>query len=344
MYTKEYFINEFLAFDDKENVDEHINRLETYISESGYDLQLKLILYYYQGLKADDLENNYNKACEFSALALDLLKTTSWGWLELQVLASAISRAPHYTTSWEFMQKALKVLDDKFVNHENYEYSKFRLYGNLTWRLIRARYYDDADPADIQNKFDQCIKEAITFCEKMDYKIYRLVLLVRQAVFYGDSDKILKYVHELEATRDKIWIRTTKDEVVEYFLCLGSNVTTDLKNLIVGWQMHKRRIELRMKAAELAKAAGVRHATINLYERGERGAVYAKLCKIANALNVDVSYFYGEASTESLNATTDITTHKLIQLMAQMSENEKNYLLESARLIMKFNHIDHTEE
>jgi len=338
MRTKEYFIDEFLKFNDKENVDEYISRLEAYISENGDDMQLKLILYYYRGAKADDIENNYEKACEIATLVLESLKTVSWGWLEIQVLASAITRAPHYTLGWESMQKALDILDNEFFNHEHYEYTKLRFYFNFTLRLLRARYYDNADPADIQAKFDQCMQQAISFCEKKGYITHRTVLLVRQAVFYGDSDKILEYVDALEATKDKMWIRTTKDEVVEYFQRLGGKATTDLKNLIVGWQIYKRRKALGMSTSDLTDAIGATSpATINLYERGDRGVGPARLCKIAEVLGVDMSYFYGGSSTEPTNTTTDIATHKVAQLMLQMSEREKECLLENAMSLIKLN-------
>jgi len=337
MITREYFINEFLGFDDKENVDQYISCLEAYISEREYDLQLELILYAYRKYKINDIENCYEKACEAIAPVFELVKNMDLGWLEIQVLASIIDNVPHYTMGEKLMQKAFNILDNEFADHEYYEYVKLRFYFNFTWRLLRARYYDDADPADIQTKFDQCMEQAISFCEKNNYFIFRTVLLVRQALFYGDSDKILEYVDALEATKDKMWIRTTKDEVVEYFQRLGGKATTNLKNLIVGWQIYKRRNELGMTTAELTDAIeATSPATINLYERGGRGVGPARLCKIAEVLGVDMSYFYGGSSTESANTTTDITTHKVAQLMAQMSETDKESVLE---LVKCFVHI-----
>jgi len=338
MYTKEYFINEFLGFQDKEKVDECISRLEAYISESGYDLQLELILYYYRMTKIDDIENCYDKASEVATPAFELLKNMDWGWLEIQVLASVIGHISNYTISWEFMQKAFQILDDEFSDHESYEVTKSRFYFNFTVRLLRARYYDDASPADIQAKFAQCMEQAISFCEKNNYFVFRTVLLVRQALFYGDSDKILEYVEALEATKDKMWIRTTKDEVVEYFQRLGGKATTDLKNLIVGWQIYKRRKALGMTTADLTDAVGATStATINLYERGDRGVGPARLCKIAEVLGVEMSYFYGGSGIELANTTTDVATHKMAQLMCQMSESEKEFLIEFAKDFIKFN-------
>ena len=340
MYTKEYFVNEFLRFTDKEKVDEYISRLEAYMSERSYDIELELILCAYRKYKVDDIENSYKKACEAVAPAFELLKNMSWGWLEIQVLASIIVHAPHYTVGWEFMQKALDILRRDFSNrdYQTLELTKLRFYFNFTLKLLRARYYDDTDPADIKAKFDQCIQQAISICEKFDLITYRTVLLVRQAVFYGNANEILEYIDALRATGDKMWLRTTKDEVVEYFQRLGGKATTDLKNLIVGWQIYKRRNELGMTTAELTDAIGATSpATINLYERGGRGVGPARLCKIAEVLGVEMSYFYGGTSTEPANSTTDTTTHKMAQLMCQLSESDKEYLLEQAKLLINLN-------
>jgi len=338
MRTKEYFIDGFLAFNDIENVAKYINRLEAYISKSGYDLQLELILHYYRMTQADAIENSYEKALEEATQIFELLKNTEWGWLEIQVLGSAIGRTPHYTMSEELMQKAFCILDNEFSDHELYEFTKCRFYINLTLRLLRARYYDSANPADIQAKFDWYMQQALSFCEKKNYITYRTILLTRQAIFYGDSDKILECLDNLKTTEDKMWIKTTKDEVVEYFQRLKSSATTDLKNLIVGWQMYKRRIELGISTADLASAIGISSpTTINLYERGGRGVGPARLCKVAEVLGVDISYFYGETNAEPANITTDIITYKMVQLMSQMSEGDKEYLLEHAKLFANLN-------
>jgi len=336
MRTKEYFINEFLKFTDKENVDEYISCLEAYISENEYDMQLELILYAYQKYKINDIENCYEKACEVVAPVFDLLKNTEWGWLEIQVLASVIGNVPHYTMGEALMNKAFKILDNEFIDHENHEYTKLRFYFNFSWRLLRARYYDNANPADIQAKFDRYFQQAISLCEKYDYITVRTVLLVRQAIFYGDSKKILEYLDALKVTGDKMWLRTTKDEVVEYFQRLGGKATIDLKNLIVGWQIYKRRKELGMSIEDLADAIDAPSIkTMYVYERGVRGVGSERLCKIAEALGVDMSYFYGGPDTEPANITTDIATHKMGKLMSQMSEKEKEYLLDNARGLIK---------
>jgi len=338
MHTKEDYTNQYLNFssNDKENVDALISGLETYISENGCDLQLELILYAYRKYKVDDLENCYEKACEAAAPVFELLENTNWGWLEIQVLACVIGHVPYYTMGEKLVQQAFDILDNKFADHEYYEFTKFRFYMNFTLRLLRARYYEATNPADIQAKFDQCLQQAISFCEKNNYITFRTVLLVRQAVFYGDSNRILECMDALKVTGDKMWIRTTKDEVVEYFQCLGGNVTTDLKNLIVGWQIYKRRKELGMSTSQLADAIDATSTSaINLYERGERGVGTAKLCKVAEVLKVSIFYFFGGIGTESAHAITDIPTHIMGQFMAQMSEREKDFMLEMARNLIK---------
>jgi len=339
MHNKEYFVNEYLnsSSKDMEKVDELISCLEAYISENEYDMQLELILHDYRTYKAGVIEDCYEKSCKKAAPIFELLQATDWDWLEIQILASAIGYVPYYTMGWELMQKAFNMLDNEFSSHKSRNFTKFRFHMNFTLRLLRARYYDDTDPGDIQTKFDHCIQQAIAFCEKNDYETFRLVLLVRQAVFYGDADKILEYIDELRATEDKVWIRTTTDEVVEYFQRLGRNITTSLKNLIVGWQVYKRRQALGMSTRELADAVDMSVGNINTVERGVRGVTYANLCKLADVLNIDISYFYAETDTRPANVITDATTHKIVQLLSKMSEHEKEYLHAFIKDFIKFN-------
>jgi len=119
--------------------------------------------------KADDIEGCYEKGYKVAAPIFELLKNMDWGWLEIQVLASVIDHAPHYTMGDALMSKAFRILDNEFSDHKDYEGTKLRFYMNFTLRLLRARYYDSADPADIQTKFDHCVKQAISLCEKYSF-------------------------------------------------------------------------------------------------------------------------------------------------------------------------------
>jgi len=338
MSTKEFFMDQFLnnfASAEEKILSERINGLEAYISENGYDAELQLILCTYRVFMADNVENDHKKSLDAAAPAFEILQDRNLGWFELRVLGGIIDHYSSYTKCYELMQEALDVLEDKFSDYRNYDYNRFRFYFCLTLRLIRARYHDVGDPADIKTKFDHCVKEAIALCQKHGWLTLRTVALTRQAIFYADSDKILECMAALKDTKDKEWIRTTNDEIVENFKNLKTNITPALKRYIIGVQIQKRRKELGLTTRQLADALDAGVGLINEYERGAKEPGVERLILLADILKVDFSYFYGSPNAEETNATTDIATHKMVHLMSNMSETEKEFVINIAKGYIK---------
>ena len=346
MQMKEYYVNKFMMFksEDKENLGELIKGLETYISDSKYDAQLDLILHGFKILEVEYKANNFDDCCKVSAPIFELLKTMDWGWLELQVLSCAIGNIQNYKNGVELMEKAFGILDKDFAGHKSYEVTKFRYNINFSLRLLRAKYYDNPDPEEIQAEFDQCINAALAACEKLRFGTFKLVLLVRKALFYGEADDVVAHVHELEKTRDKVWIATTKDEVVEYFQALGDNLNNDLKNLAIGHQIRKRRKELGLKVKDLAVAVGTATSVVYEFESGARGVSNTRLCSVAQTLKAELAYFFGGSDKKVPGAVTDVAAHKVVQLMSNMSEPQKEYIVAFIRDFIQFNEAKESQQ
>ena len=339
MSMKNYYIDRFLSFksDEKEELGELITNLETYMAENGHDVQLELILHVLKVLKEGYHASSFNDCCKVAAPIFKLLETVDWGWLELQVLASIIGYMPNYKMVVELKQKAFDVLDKNFANHKHCKSTKMRYNFSLSLRLLRARYYENPDPEEIEAEFDQCINEAITTYGKWGFEALKTVLLVRKALFYGNSDDVVTYIYALQKTKDKVWLATTKDEVVEYFQALGDNLNTDLKNLAIGHQIRKRRKELRLKVRDVATAIGTATSVVYEFESGARGISNTRLCSVAQILKTDMAYFFGGSDKKVPDAVTDATTHKVVQLMSNMSEQQKEYIIGFVREFIQFN-------
>jgi len=334
-----YYIDRFLRFKSDENkeLDELIKNLEAYVAESECDAQLELILHAFKIFKEEYYASSFDDCCSAAAPVFELLKTIDWGWVELQVLASAIGYTPDYKTAVELKQKAFDVLGKSFNSHKSYKSTKMRFNFNISSRLLRARYYENPVPEEIEAEFDQCVNEAISAYEKWNLDSAKIALLVRKALFHGNSDDVVTHIYALQKTKDKMWIATTKDEVVEYFQALGDNLNTDLKNLAIGHQIRKRRQELRLKVKDVATAIGTATSVVCEFESGARGISNTRLCNVAQILKTDMAYFFGGSGKKVPDAVTDATTHKVMQLMSNMSEQQKEYIIRFVRDFVQFN-------
>ena len=63
----------------------------------------------------------------------------------------------------------------------------------------------------------------------------------------------------------------------------------------LGRRLFQRRIELGMPQRDLGRAVGVSLSAIQKYERGENRIAASRLSALAEALEIDVAYFFGDA-------------------------------------------------
>jgi len=333
--TKDGIINMFMKFIDYKKVDEIIYNVESYLSANEYDIQVELLLHTFKAMKAGYFSNDFEEICEVAAPIFELLKMTDWGIIELHILATIISYTPHHTISRDFRNEAIELLDDEFYDNPECVRIKSRLHANLSMRYLCAKYYDGLDPQEINPLFDQCINIAITIYEKREKTELKTALLIRKALFYGECEKISRHMESLEKIKNNPVMEYIKQELVLFLRLLGDKITKPLLNFLIGHQIKKKRKELGMSTIDFADAIGSNQTVVNGFERGDRGISAPRLFKIAKVLNVDIAYFYGEISEKRTAAITDVTTHKLVQLISTLPENDKEYILEFTKGFIK---------
>jgi len=341
MKTKEQFISQYLEYrsDDVEQADKLINILSSYITESWFEtpLDLERILQVVRTYREENISNSFGKRCEATAPILEMLSAANWGLHEIQILASVIGHTPHHKISKDLMQEAFDVLDDEFYDSEYYEATKLIFYFNLSLRLLRAKYYENIDLQDVNNTFDDCVESALSICETMNFITYRTILLVRKALFYGNCKKITEGLDALETLGDKKWIKATQDEMVEFLYRMGDRLTTPLFNFMVGYQIKRRRKELGVSTIDFADAIGSSPTAVNEFERGDKGVRGTRLCEIAKLLQTDIAYLYGDLSKRPVNTITDIKVHTACNLMSNLSDIDKDFILGFLRDFIKLN-------
>ena len=293
MINKKWLIAEFynLKGNNPDEVEELIAEIENYLEKNKPDVQLQLLLC---SLKAhrDDLNNvDTLKICEAITPVISTLQDIEWGLLEVDILSMSLKYIKPYQVMIEMFDKAIALLDGKYAKDEETIGRKLHLYFNASYGAIREKFYERINPAELRKFFTHCINEAIAICDEKGLTTYRLVLLIRQAIFYQDADKIVEHMNALRTTKDKAWIKTTSDEIVEYCRSMSRKMTTALYNLMLGHLIKKRREEIGMTKREFARAIGAITTTVDGFERGFRGVLAKRLSIIAEVLGVDKSYF-----------------------------------------------------
>jgi len=330
--TKDDMVYMFMKFNDYKKIDEVLYSVESYVSENEYDIQVELILHTFRTMKQAYISDDFEKMCELAAPAFELLKTIDWDIFELHILATIIIYTPHHTISEDLKDEALELLNDEFYDNPESARIKSRLHLNLSMRHLRAKYYDGIDPQEINPLFDQCVNIAIPIYEKRGKTVLKTVILIRKAIFYGDCDKISEYLESFEKIKDNPLVEwTVKEDIVAFLHHLGDKITKPLLNFLIGYQIKKRRKELGMSTLDFADALGTNQTAVNGIERGFRGVSGPRLFKIAKILDVDIAYFYGDVNRKHTTTVTDVTTHKLMQIVSTLPEIDKEYILNHAK-------------
>jgi len=336
---KEHFINAFYSVRNGNiaALPSLIRDIETHLAEEGSDIQLELIVHTLRTYEEDTTTGDFIRSCEATAPIIKVLHNVEWGLLELEILVSVIGHIASFQLTVKLMKKALSILGKKFTDVKHYDFMKLQIFFNLTLRLLRAKYFDKNNLEEVKALFDQCVKAAIDICDKKGYITFKAVVVVRNAVFYGVYNDILSGIKALEDTKDEAWIKTTKDEVVEYVFHIDSDnkLSTQMLNFCVGHQIQRRRKEIGMSTLDFADAIGSTQTAVNEFERGARGVSAKRLCDIAKVLDVDVSYLFGDVKRPT-DVVADIKAHTINKLVSNMCDADKQYVLELVRGFIKY--------
>lgn len=99
----------------------------------------------------------------------------------------------------------------------------------------------------------------------------------------------------------------------------------------LGNRIRSERKKLNLTQEQLAELINVSTTYVGLVERGERSITLSKLIQVANSLGVSVDYLL----TDSVSANASSQEKLLLQLFASANDEEKNMILEMAKLIIK---------
>jgi len=232
-----------------------------------------------------------------------LMNTDSWNLYDIRILVRVIGYPKTYKDAHELAQKALSLLE-QYVDHERYHHIKRSIHFNISYRLLRARYFDielveDEDIAELDKLFNEHIEKALSMCKEKDLKLEEAALLIRRGVYEKDYDLIDANLETIKQFGERAAHKMMQDEVNDYNAYVGDAISAKQFNVMIGRNIKKLR-ELRcMTQRELARRVDLAPITLNHIEIGHRSAASHKLFLISHALNVKVDSLYNRDEKNS---------------------------------------------
>ena len=98
----------------------------------------------------------------------------------------------------------------------------------------------------------------------------------------------------------------------------------------IGNKIKERRTELKLSQEQLALQAGVTTTYLGQIERAERNPTVCLLEKLANALRIDIGYFFDYESTASISPAES----RLLYLVSELSESQKHSVAQIVEVVV----------
>jgi len=269
-------------------------------------------------------------------------ETKEPSYLQILILSTAIQHGPSYKLVNELAEKAIDALQGRLAHEKNAKTILPVFYFNMTYRLLRARYFDmknavkqKAELQEIKRLFYHYVNLVQPIHETKKLFTLKTVIEIRVALFEGNCDEISAGLERLRVAKEYDWLKVTKDEVVEYCSKLNNILTTPLRNLMAGVRIKRCREMKKMTAFDFAMNLGTNQQVVNEFESGKRGISRTRLHNIAEILGVDIAYFSGEEDEPSLNVENDMLKHRVYRLLRSATKDQQEYLMDFMKTYLK---------
>lgn len=317
-----------------------INNIDNFASSLDFDTDLKNMRTVLHVWLSDFNNDSYETTQEFAQPIFDYLdKNPEWSFFDITILYCVVAHTKILKTAHELTQKALAIMDDKYDHEDLYWTSRWTIQYNILPRIVRARYYPDVkgepkeDLETLKEMFEQYLAYVYKACDDYDLYMAKLITSMRQSAFEGNYAKVESALQKLKTyLNDKgpVAIRiftTTLQEVMNYHRYLGSTLSEKQLRFIVGLNIRKRRLAIKMSRADLAAILKTGADYIGGIEQGHKNPSMLHLYRIADALGVDMNYlYYGEHSfTEGFDLKP--IDEKLAEFLSTLTIKEKQKFL-----------------
>jgi len=314
------------------NVNSLIAKFEKHLAQEP-DAELTLMLQSLKVCRAEHEGNDFLACCEVASPIFEhLTSCLNWAYLELFVLNLIITAHPDFNKTLSLFQEALDLLnDEEYVNDAKYKKLNFSMHFNMTMRIIRAKYQESGvDISMLDGLFKRCHNHVKEVCVRKNLP-HQHILKVRRGVYENDMEMVNDGLSDLYDVGDKKLYRTIKDEVAEYLSYMDDELGRKMTLYLLGHQLRKRRIQLKLNTMEFADLLDTDQTTINAIERGEDGVSLERLRRICKILQVSSDYFLG---IERIYEREDLFLASMKARVYKATDEEKEKILKLTDVLL----------
>jgi len=312
---------------------------QEFLQDNGEDYQiqdaLRILDIWHEELENNDFESS-------SDIAEPIFKRLSdenlWDFYDIRILAAVIDYTGTYSEVYALAEKLLFALE-KHSHEKRYLNIKLAIRGNVSSRLLRAKYFDSDDlvpSEELENWFAEYIQASLDLCDQLKLEPQKAMFHIRKGLFYQDDEFISRGFYRLEELGEKEYFRVLEEDAREFKFFTGIKLSKNQFNRIVGANIRKRRNDAKMTIAQVNAAADIAPGYLSLVEAGRKSIGSFEMYKLCNAFSVSSDYFF-----EGIERKLEICDNKVAQLRTletisqSFSEEQMEYLLTLARTIPK---------
>jgi len=346
--TKSGIVDEFLRFKglrDVVQLDKFINRIEVAMGNgTSPDPDLLYIVTTLRAVYEECTTSDFLK-CKTVAepIFIWLNNKADWSFANIAILKIVICYTNTYKLAHTLAQKALEALKYNYATEKYQRDIIYTIYFNMTFRLLRAKYYDIENPEEqkveidkIQDLFGQYLGLSREMVPSTTQHIAPMMLNIREALFNNDCDGIVKHLEALRRFADKPTYLAMRLEVIEHLGSKIQNLTNPLYNLLVGSRIQYYRRQKLKSTKELAQYLGTSVTVVNNIESGWRGASPERLFSIAKFLDVEIENLNGHSRTTKFVDAADPYLEDMKKIFDKLTDKSKEFIVDVAKKHSKF--------
>jgi transcriptional regulator with XRE-family HTH domain len=304
---KDELLEEFFAlggnYKNFEKAKDLENRINNYLEEFPDDIHIldvsRLFKVYVTEFEAEDFEG----ACRLASPVVKRLSNLAiyrWELYDIRIVTIVLTWTKDFEEAIILWKKTLSALK-KYIEHELYFKIEVVININLIERLLKADYYEINPNVEmersnnIEKTFEECSDNNLALCEakKEEFKVYKIITLIRIALFKRDfkgANKQLKRLKDLDKDLHKVM----KGSITLYSANVEFINSSNQLSIICGMNMRISRENRGLTIADIAELLNYSDSHVNAMERGENAISLFSLYELAKSYGLTIDDFcYG---------------------------------------------------
>ncbi|MCL1925152.1 MAG: helix-turn-helix domain-containing protein [Defluviitaleaceae bacterium] len=275
------------------------NKINKYFRDLGESTPrlldiLRIFEIYRKNYERVDLKNLYLIADPIIQ-RLNYLNFKKWDNYDIRIAGLVVSYTATFEEANEFANNAFEAIklhkDKEAVNKSNYN-----IHSNILIRFLQSKFFD---VDDIENKeryknlerlFKHHSQEALKICDiegEKSYK-YKLMILIRIALWNKNSDEVTKNLALIKDTKDRQLHKTMREEVAICSDHPDFELNEEQNSIFIGDNITKRREKLGISIGEFMDLLDYTDSYVYGIERGEINIPTSTLIKISKILSISL--------------------------------------------------------